>query len=376
MSTVPSSELMHASRQAQYGDHDEDQDQDQDIAYSPFHNEVPHDEYYTRYSEHRQRIPSNATLPHSASGTWDHSSSSQSPNATKLNFSYPTPVMQAPVPSHAHHRSAGHVKADSSNSAMRNLRNRSNGTIITYASSAFSNYSNATTKIQPVVFNDSPRSSFSVDHYQPSGQYLNRQHNTDRMQHPPSRPRGQSTSRLVSTSTTLVDYNSSPEASRKEYKFPPTTIPSAMHVQIVQDDTMSLSAPPVPSVPQSNRRTKRRASGKLPDMLFSRTPSSEGGIEPISPISIDDEHDLGTNVEEDESLLDPMDNLSRRQSQLSYSDIRLSSTSSIDGNETLMIAKGDPMMDRPHLGYPKMSNTSLMTSTSSTTSNSYYGMAV
>jgi hypothetical protein len=370
MSTVPSSELMHASRQAQYGDHDEEQDQE--VAYSPFHNEVAHDEHYTRYSEHRQRIPSNATLPHSASGTWDHSSSSQSPNATKLNFSYPTPVMQAPAASHAHSRSAGHVKADSSNSAMRHLRNRSNGTIITYASSAFSNYSNATTKIQPVVFNDSPRSSFSVDHYQPSGEYLNRLHTSDRMQHPTSRPRGQSTSRLASTSTTLVDYNSSAE-NKQEYKFPATT-PSATRMKPVQDETISLAAPPVPL---ENRRSKRRASGKLPDMLFSRTPSTEGPVEPISPITTDEQN---LDTVEDESLLDPMDNLSGRQSQHSYSDIRLSSASSVngydEGNETL-IGKGDTMMERHHLGYPKMSNTSLMTSTSSTaTSTSYYGMAV
>lgn len=276
--------------------------------------------------------------------------------------------MQAPTISHAHSRSAGHVKADSSTSDTRHLRNRSNGTIITYASSAFSNHSNATTKIQPVVFNDSPRSSFCVDHYQPNGQYM-AEHSSDRMQ-PDTRHRTQSTSRLRSASTTLYNYESSPEM-QQDYKFPasPSTI------QIQRSSSGENSSLPAPQPRQIDRRSTRRASGKLPDMLFSRTPSNEGPPEPISPVSIEDE--VMATIE-DESVLDPMDDLSRRQSQQLYSDIRFSATSSAasfdDANETLKDLDG---ARRPSLVYPKMSNPSLMTSTSSTaTSTSYYGLAV
>lgn len=359
--TVPSSDLIHASQEGYAVSREEGPE----VVTSPFEGEIKGS---TQQAPRRQRIVSGGTLPQSASATWDQSKSSHSPGSTKLNFSYPTSVRQAPIVTHTHSRSAGHNKIDSTNNALQHLRNRSNGTIITYASSAFTSNSTATTKIQPVIFNDSPRSSFSNDHYQPNGRYVAGSV-PGRPKATSTRPRTQSTSRLASESMTLCDPNSSPET-LQNYKFP-TSISSSPEIAEKQGDSSALSAPPTSD---NNRRSTRRASGKLPDMLFSRAPSGEGPTEPASPISLDEE-DMDTI--EDASVLDPMDYLARRQSSHLYANLRLSATSLVassgDGNETL---KETQDVDRPPLGQAKMSTTSLMISTSSAASTSFYGMAV
>lgn len=355
---IPSSDLIHDSQQG----HAIGREEGQEIITSPFDGEI---EQHIHHAPRRQRIASGGTLPQSASDNWNQSNSSRSPGSAKLNFSYPTAVMQAPLSTHTHSRSAEQNKAEPSNNALRHLRNRSNGTVITYASSAFSNYSIATT-IQPVVFDDSPKSSFSIDHYQPNGQYVAGSVNGWSKALP--RARILSTSRLASENTTLYERDSSPPETLQNYKFP--NAKGASQIAEMQEDTVTL---PVLPTAENNRRSKRRASGKLPDMLFSRTPSTEDPTEPVSPISLQEET---MATVEDASVLDPMDYISRRHSS-PYADIRLSATSSVAsydaGNETLKEAGG---MERPSLGYPKMSATSLMTSTSSAASNSFYGMAV
>lgn len=377
--SVPSSDLLHTSQRGI----EREGSECHEIVSSPFQTVVYHEGYSPHHQSsdhhHHHSQPSSATLSHSpSSGTWSHSSSSRSPQSTKLNFSYPTPVMQAPPTSHVHSRSAEHTKGDSSNNVLRHLRNRSNGTVITYASSAFSNHSDATARIQPVIFNDSPRSSVSADLYQPSTPYTAGS-TFNKIQHT-SRPRRSSTSKLQSTSSTMYNYESSPEMPQTYSERSPGSMaenyrfPSSSSTPQFSRDADADAPLPAPAVPlENNRRSKRRASGKLPDMLFSRTPShEEGPAEPISPISIEGDEDIATV--EDESVLDPMDDVQQRQSQHLYADLRLSSTSSLEaGDETLKQER----TVRPPLGQGKESVTSLMTSTSSTaTSTSWYGMAV
>ncbi|KAK9900767.1 hypothetical protein P389DRAFT_177479 [Cystobasidium minutum MCA 4210] len=395
------------------------------------------------WEQQRQLQKTADTAPSLSSSTFNYSyPATTSVPPIKRNEAVPPPSSHSV--SHAHSRSTpitpSHNRADSiamnattSNSLtmMRHLRNRSNGTVVTYASaassSAHTNWSNTTAKIQPVAFgDDSPRSSFSATR--------TRGHDRTEMQQE-QHQQGQRQqiwhSGVVSNSERwIAPYNiqqiskaftageapkynpgdiytsqrhsqplvGSEENISRGYKFPTVSTshviipPSHQSTTIRQTDNETV---------QNVQKQGRRASGKLPDMLFSRTFNIEKGLtSPISPATSSssgntnlsastdemkfEEEEYIANIE-DSSVLDPMDDVARRDDQLLYADIKLSNYSSIYGgirspNESMreeLQEQQQHYLPRPKMGEERPSASSLMTSTSSTSTNtSYYGLAV
>lgn len=442
---MPSSELMHASQENgghHYDDEKEEENEHQQnhqeiVLTSPFQNVVySHDgEENTNASpRHRKnsdkRRPLNIISPH-----WEQSVSnrSTSPQSMDLNFSYPTQVMRSDAThsqahAHGHSRSHGHIKSGSkisnnaSSSSVRHLRNRSNGTIITYASSSYTTLSNTTARIQPVAFNDSPRSSFSaINITTPTATTHEHHHRPQAIFGTTGMLEGAArTGKTAKTSNAAYDTsiyqlrNNEEEQSMaisSGYTFPTvsntTTTNHGIGIELaISDPAEAFTA--TSETLSSIKKQGRRASGKLPDMLFSRTPSqsqeggSEGGGNAItsSPMTascssktsssgaflVANEQDLGASTmanDDNESVLDPMDDVTTRQHQHLYADIRLSSTSSLGGGIADEMLKEKEEHHHHRLSRPRLdesnpsASSSLMASTSSSsTHTSYYGLAV
>jgi len=232
---------------------------------------------------------------------------------------------------------------------LHHLRNRSNGTVITYASSAYTHLTNATPKIQPVVFNDSPNSSISVDLYKPSSPYMA---NYDHANPPPVPSASAQISPLSNALSQERDPVPSTATLSREFRFPK---PAPIQTEQLRNASGTL------------KRAKRRGSGSLPDMLFSRTPSHELPISPVTPIS-PGQDDVAEA--ENESVLDPLEMLAKEHENTRHGSVQLSSTT--------MLARTDRMtLERFSLpGRPRLIATDSSVESLGSSTSTHYGTAV
>jgi hypothetical protein len=335
--TVPSSELLHSMREcsSSHGEAVED-------ITSPFHEASA---AYTDGYDNLHAQPSSSSSIHFPSSQVI----SAFTTAQKPNFSYPTPLIK-----HAHSRSTEHVKSDSMQSHLHHLRNRSNGTVITYASSAYTQITNATPMIQPVIFNDSPNSSISVNLFKPSSPYMA----THEDANPPPMPAIPSQDSLQTVTTHQESGSLHPVTATlsREFRFPK---PAPIQMKEVEGAIGTL------------KKAKRRGSGALPDMLFSRTPSHEMPVSPVTPISPEQE-DMATV--EDDSVIDPLELLSKEHDQPYYGELKLSSTSTYTEPERAGAITRQESLSLP--GRPPINSTNPCKDSLKSSTSSFYGMAV
>ena len=156
------------------------------------------------------------------------------------------------------------------------MRNRSSGTNLT-ARTIDTDSSSATTRIRPVVFNDSPRSSVLSVLYTPASPYLAShpspfadQHQQPAQDGEPSHPFSSAQDGLGRPESASFDTTASPDALTYNFSFPtpPRAGPNASAGGVVPGAQRSEGLRQVSQA--------RRASGKLPDVLFSRAPPASG----------------------------------------------------------------------------------------------------
>ena len=160
------------------------------------------------------------------------------------------------------------------------MRNRSSGTNLT-AHTIDTNSSSATTRIRPVVFNDSPRSSVLSVLYTPASPYLAShpspfadQHQQPVQDSEPSYPFIGAQEGLGSSEGASFDTTASPDALTYNFSFP--TPPRAGANAAAMQSAQKRGG--LRQVSQA-----RRASGKLPDVLFSKAPAAPGEIDENAP---------------------------------------------------------------------------------------------